>query len=129
MDFSLGRSYSLKSKKAIDQLFESGKKINAYPFSLWFNELSSSEIPRFQFVISAPKKKFRTAVQRNRIKRRCREAIRLNKSSFEKTLSHRGKQIQLFLIYIGDDYPERSFLEKKVTTLFNKVIQQLDEQS
>lgn len=127
MDHSLGRSYSLKSKKAIDELFNSGKKINAFPFTAWIIELNDSSTPLFQMVISAPKKKFKTAVQRNRIKRLCKEALRLNKSVLENKLKQDNKQIQLFLIYIGDPEPELAFLHKKTIALFNKVNQLLDD--
>lgn len=127
MSNSLGRAYSIKSKKSIDNLFDQGTRMNVYPFTIWYTEFRDPQSPSFQFVVSAPKKRFKTAVKRNRIKRLCKESIRLNKLSFEQQLKQKDCQIQLFLVYIGDPDPSLNQIEKKTLQLFNKIIQQLDE--
>ena len=80
-DHSLGRKEKLKSDKIINSLFQQGKSLFSFPIKMVFinlpAELGSSN---HQFSVSIPKKKFKKAVDRNRIKRLIREAYRTNKA-------------------------------------------------
>ena len=127
MDNKLGKSYSLKSKITIDGLFESGKRVSSYPFVVFMKECELEEGETFKLVFSAPKKTFRFAYQRNRIKRVMRECIRLNKQPFETYLKENKKQVAFFLIYANKGELEYELLQKKGMKLFSKMIKQLDE--
>jgi ribonuclease P protein component len=61
---------SLKSKKDISKLFDSGK---SYSSNLIFAKVLESNESKFIFTVS--KKKFKRAVDRNRIKRLMREVV------------------------------------------------------
>ena len=69
----------LCSKKLLSELTEKGISIYQHPFR--FNTLvtSLSYIKPAQIVIAVPKRNFKKAVDRNKIKRRIREAYRKNK--------------------------------------------------
>ena len=127
MDNKLGKSYSLKSKTSIDGLFESGTRISSYPFVVFMKECKLEQKDTFKLVFSAPKKTFRFAHQRNRIKRVMRECVRLNKQPFETYLKEHNKQVAFFLIYANKEELEYELLQKKATKLFSKMIKQLDE--
>lgn len=82
MRATLTKAERLSSQKAIEQLFDrrrtTGGALLAYPCQVLY--LPSSEAhPRVMFSVS--KKKFKKAVDRNRLKRWLREAYRLQKAS------------------------------------------------
>lgn len=67
-----------------------------YPFRLSFVEVptipDASEIQApIQLLIAVPKRNFKRAVHRNRMKRRIRELFRLHKHSIEQSLSNSPK--------------------------------------
>jgi len=123
----LGRIYSLKSKITIDSLFEEGSKISSFPFTVFWKPVKMEEAVPFKFVISAPKRTFRFAYQRNRMKRITKEAVRLNKTMLERKLVEKEMQLAFFLIYSSKEEFSSDVLQKKIVKLFDKMIQQLDE--
>ena len=79
-DFTFKRAERLKSRKVIEQLFKQGQSFAQYPLRIVWVEMAEprSEFPA-QFALSVSRKKFKRAVDRNRIRRLVREAYRLNK--------------------------------------------------
>ncbi|MEL6358617.1 MAG: ribonuclease P protein component [Bacteroidota bacterium] len=67
----------LKSRKRIEELFKEGKAVNLPPLRLLY--LPCDELPNHQVLFTVSKKRFKRAVTRNKLKRRMREAYRLNK--------------------------------------------------
>ena len=65
----------LKSRASIELLFETGRKFSKRPLVLLLAD-SGSDRPS-EWVFTAPKRRYRKAVDRNRIKRKLREALRL----------------------------------------------------
>lgn len=91
---SFGKEYKLKSKKQIDLLFSKGKRMHQPVVSLIYlrveNE-SPEPISKPKIMVSVPKRLFKKAVDRNLLKRRMREAIRLfihSEYNFESTSHH-----------------------------------------
>ncbi len=140
------RQERLKSKKVIARLFKEGHSFMAYPFKVvWVNNptpgpspdgrgvpprtapgsaspLPSGEGPGVgsltQLAISVPKRHFKTAVQRNRLKRRIREAYRLHKAALYETLS--AGPVSLMLMYIAkEELPYRD-IEAGVIKMIRK---------
>lgn len=128
MDFKLGKQYSLKNRKEIDQLFIDGKRISSYPFVAFIVErdILADDLP-FKIVFSAPKRTFKHAYRRNRIKRIMREAVRLNKHTFEEELKQRNKFLNIFLIYSPKEEMKHELLHKKTNKLFTKILSTLHE--
>jgi len=126
-EFSLGKNYKLCSKIMIEDLFKSGTTIKSYPLIAIYNLAEFNDTTPFKIVFSAPKRTFRKAFQRNRIKRICKEAVRLNKVILETYLKENNKQLALFLVYSSKDELNHIQLEKKVVKLFNELIKSLHE--
>lgn len=98
------RAERLKSRKVIEQLFKQGQSFAQYPLRLVWKviEERQSDFPA-QFALTVPKKKFKKAVQRNRIRRLMREAYRLNKHRLYDALQKEEKQLALLVIYTGQE--------------------------
>jgi ribonuclease P protein component len=124
MNQKFGKEYKLCRKKVIDSVFKEGVAVKQYPFVLYFKEEMSLENV-FQVTFSAPKRIFRKAHDRNRIKRLMKEPIRLNKNKFENCLLSNHLKMALFLVYVGKEEFSFQELNLKAEMLLEKVIKQL----
>jgi len=97
-----GKNEKLCSKLMMDKLFKSGKSFKEYPFRVIYLSVEEMDVTA-KVLISVPKKRFKKAVDRNRIKRLIRETYRLNKSELLKTWQHDTKYFALAYIYIGSE--------------------------
>lgn len=110
--YTLTHSERLKLRKQIETLFRSGEAFSVYPFRVVYTctqERGPKDAP-VRVGFSVPKKRMPHAVQRNRIKRLCREAWRLQKHALY-PLVPADKQMHLFFIFIGKEIPD--FKESK----------------
>ncbi|MBX9890050.1 MAG: ribonuclease P protein component [Amoebophilaceae bacterium] len=70
----------LTNRKAIQKLFNEGNAFKKFPYRVFYLSVKkTNELFCNKVVFSVPKKHIRSAVQRNKIKRLCREVYRLNK--------------------------------------------------
>lgn len=120
---SLSKYERLKSRKEIDNLFSGGQKLFEYPFLIrWNVTVLDTKFPA-QFLVSVPKKRFKKAVDRTRIKRLVREAYRKNKSRLYRKLSADKKQMAIAIVYVGKEMPEYGDTEKKTIILLQRLLQ------
>ncbi len=102
--FTYPRKKRLRSKKLIAELFEKGKSFGKYPLRMIYLEVDAlPEDVLVQSAVSVSKKRFKRAVKRNLLKRRMREAIRLNFHQLETVLDKKGKKMALMIVYISND--------------------------
>ena len=127
MDQTFGKEYKLCSQKKIKSLFKTGNLVKKFPLIVHFQEVEETLSKPFQVVISAPKRIYRKAHDRNRIKRLMREAVRKNKNILESYLIPKNKNITLFLVYTNKEEIPIDVLLKKTEQLFNLVIQKIDQ--
>ena len=76
--FSFRKAERLSKEKDIQELFEKGSSFYLFPFKV-LTLPGSETIQNHQVLISVSRRNFKRAVDRNLIKRRIREAYRLNK--------------------------------------------------
>ncbi len=76
--FSFSKDERITNKKVIQKLFESGKKISLSPFIVKY--IFEKNERQNKVLISVSKSKIKSSVKRNLLKRRIREAFRLNKN-------------------------------------------------
>jgi ribonuclease P protein component len=101
---TLSKNDRLHRQKRIDYLFAAGKSAVSYPIRVVAvpaaDDLLDAREPALQTLFSVAKKRFKRAVQRNRHKRRMREAYRLEKAVADWNPS---TPVWLALQYIGND--------------------------
>ena len=77
--YTFKKEERLCNKKLIDKLFHNGSSFLCYPYRVsWLAVAEVVEFP-VQVLIAVPKKRYKRAIDRNLLKRRIREAYRLNK--------------------------------------------------
>jgi ribonuclease P protein component len=79
MNQRLYKTERLKSQKIIETLFAKGEKLSSYPVKLIYQKNENTSAIAHQVAFSVPKRNIKKAVDRNKIKRRMREAYRKNK--------------------------------------------------
>jgi ribonuclease P protein component len=79
----------------------------------------------FQVTISVPKRNFKKAHDRNRIKRLIREAIRKNKLILEEPLKKKNQHVALFLIYKHNAVLDFKSINQKTEIIFNLLNQKI----
>ncbi len=101
---SFPKSEKLKLKKQIDALFHNGKAFQfEYLRFIWMlTDISETCPSSVKFGVSVPKKKIPKAHQRNTIKRRIREAWRLQQHALKACIPA-GKTLCIFVIYQQKD--------------------------
>lgn len=111
---SFSKAEHLYGEKTIGRVFAEGEAFIAYPLRVSYLVIDGgSEIP-VRVMVSVPKKRFKRAVKRNRLKRRMREAYRQNKHALWDALNRRQKQVHIAFQYVSDEEATFEYIEKKM---------------
>ena len=114
MDLSFKKEERLHSKKIIDLLFEKGASFSIGPIrTIWLKSEPKQGCP-VQVLIAVPRKNISRAVQRNKLKRRMREAYRKNKSPLLEMLNQKGNSISLAFVYTQNEVIAYQEIEEKI---------------
>ena len=111
----------LKSKKQINKLFTEGDTFFSYPFKVYYLYDGEKEDRGARVLVSVSKKKFKRAVDRNRIKRIVREAFRKNKAVLYDYLQENNKSLWLGLIYSGETILSYQETERKLILILQRL--------
>jgi ribonuclease P protein component len=121
-EFTLKKDERLCSQKIIGEMFSSGESFLSYPLKVVFLKTNSMQAYPVQATFTVSKRNFKRAVTRNLLKRRMREAFRLNKSGFYDELAAKDLHIALMFVFIGKDVIEFPIIEKAMISAFKKVL-------
>jgi ribonuclease P protein component len=118
------KSERLCSKVIISEVFETGKTIVGSSFKLIWKKAIDEHNETVQILISVPKRNFKKAVDRNKIKRRIKEIYRKNKDIvYQHT---RSEAYYLMLIYTGKHMIEYKEAEVKIIKLLERLIPEIN---
>jgi ribonuclease P protein component, eubacterial len=104
----------ISSEKEIDFLFENGSSFISYPFRIVFCSKEREEGSRFSILVSVSKRKFKRAVERNRLKRLLRESYRLNKTILENIGDEECPGLDIGFLFVGNSMPDYKQVETAV---------------
>ena len=116
MNNTFGKAEKLKSRKLIAEIFSNGKSVTAFPLKMIYLEQVDGDINQAAF--SVPKKNFKKAVSRNRIKRQIREAYRNHKTLVK---SNNDKAFAFVFLYIGKEQESYEAIENAMIKLLQKL--------
>lgn len=97
----------------------------SYPLRVVYVEKKPESGASAAILLSVPKKKFKRAVKRNRIKRLIRESYRLNKIPFIESLVEKDKGLLIAFLFVGDGLPIYDEIEKSVKKALSLLIGRL----
>ena len=111
----------LKSRKKIEELFLQGRRFVQLPVRVTYRFSPATEASTIQVGVTASKKNFKNAVDRNRIKRLLREAWRLQKNGLLETLKQKGLSGEVFLMYTDKTIASFDTIMEAVNKTLNRL--------
>lgn len=121
--YTFKKEERLCSKRSIDDLFHNGSSFVVYPFRVVYLSQPASPEQQFpaQVITSVPKKRFKKAVDRNRIKRLTRESYRLEKDKLYSFLQDHSLNLLLAIQYVSNEKLPMETLQGKLGQLIGKL--------
>lgn len=111
----------------IDRLFREGnRQISVFPVRLVW--LLADDINGIQVLISAPKRNFHHAVDRNRIKRQIREFYRTSSAPLKEAVALKGQGMALAFLFNDTRLWDSSKLSERLQSAIGKLIAAVSEQ-
>jgi ribonuclease P protein component len=122
-EYSFPRLERLKSKKKISQVFAEGKSVFRTILSVrLLKETGIQTDAVVKVAFSVPKRKVQSAVKRNLIKRRMKEAYRLNRSMIPMDdIANAGQFYSVVFIYQSNEIQSYVEIEKYMTKIMWKI--------
>ena len=126
-----GRTFTkderIVSRKQIDGLFagDGSQSRAAFPLRAVFTvNKRAGAMPPAQVLISVPKRRFRHAVDRNRVKRQIREAYRLNKQLLTAAMPA-DKSASIAFIWLSSKHLPSAGIEERVRSILTQIAQHI----
>ncbi len=127
--FTFRKEERLVGKSLIDKLFKGGqsRSMSAYPIRVVYsmNDRQADGVP-VKVMMSVPKRCFKHAVDRNRVKRQLREAYRQNKALIWSAMeSHPDQSLSMVFIWLDAHHRTSSEVAQRVVGLMNRISEKL----
>ncbi len=120
MDETCGKEHRIFLKKEIVHVFTMKEIVNVFPF-LSHISLEPSDNPSFAVLITVPKKRFKKAHDRNRIKRLIRESLRREKAPLLAHAARENLKILFSIVYLWEEIPADDLIEQKIKKLISRI--------
>lgn len=121
--FTLSKEERICSKKLINELFTgNGRSMTAFPLRVVFMKRTIvDDQPRAAMLVSVPKRYFKHAVDRNRVKRQVREAFRRNKSIIIQNLTDDHDAVAMAFVWLTNEKYPSSEVENRMVRLLTRI--------
>lgn len=123
--FTFSKEERLCSENIIDSLFSKGESFVHYPFRIVYIVNPEGQDELATMMASVSKKRFKRANKRNLLKRRIREAYRLNKQSLYDVLTRNESRIALAFLYLPKDIKSSEEIHRKMEETLTLLIGKL----
>ena len=121
--FTLSKEERICSKKLINELFTgNGRSMTAFPLRVVFMKRTIvDDQPRAAMLVSVPKRYFKHAVDRNRVKRQVREAVRRHKSMITQNLADDHEAVAMAFVWLTNEKYPSSEVENRMVRLLTRI--------
>ena len=121
--FTLSKEERICSKKLINELFTgNGRSMTAFPLKVVFMKRTIvDDQPRAAMLVSVPKRYFKHAVDRNRVKRQVREAFRRHKSIITQNLTDDHESVAMAFVWLTNEKYPSSEVENRMVRLLTRI--------
>ena len=86
-----------------------------------WREVESLDSVAIKSIIVVPKKQLRLAAERNIVKRRMKEAYRLNKGEIDLFLAENNRKIHIAIVYQNNKILSYKVIEKKIKLILGRL--------
>lgn len=114
----------LCSRNLIDKLIEKGKPFNSFPFRITWMEIDEKNI-KSKILISVPKRIYKKAIDRNRLKRLTREGYRKHKNILLERLN--DKKVNLLFVYTSKTIIGGAEMDTKMVLALQQLISKINK--
>ena len=118
---ALPKSERLSSLTAVRRLFTDGASGFVYPFRYMVLKTESTT-PSVEVLFSVPKRNHKRANKRNTLKRRMREAYRLNNEALHAAIKEQGKEVDIAFVYSTKELLPYKTIENAVRKILAEVV-------
>ena len=118
--YALAKSERLSSLTAVRRLFKDGASGFVYPFR-YMLITDKSTTPSVEVLFSVPKRYHKRANKRNTLRRRMKEAYRLNKASLTESATQRGVDMDIALVYSAKEVLPYKTIENAICKILAEV--------
>lgn len=124
---TFSKAERLCSSTLIDRLFSEGnRQISVFPIRLVW--LLTDDVEGIQVLISAPKRNFHHAVDRNRIKRQIREFYRTSSAPLKEAVASKGRGMALAFLFNDTRLWDTPKLWARLGSAMEKLVEAVSEQ-
>ena len=123
--FEFPKQQKLCNETAIKEMFSNGESFVIPPIRLIWKEEVDSDSVAIKSIIVVPKKQLKLAPDRNVVRRRMKEAYRLNKAEIEDFLVDKNKQLNIAITYQNEKILSYKVIEEKIKLILDRLSEEI----